>query len=519
MGLNVFCLTQIGGLTSRWQRQSLRTENLKQMKHFFIFLPVIFFGWKLQAQHIFSSHELDYTRPFAPYEIQNVIALDHQETVMLLEEGKGKFRLARYDNYFFDKWRAIIDYNQEGSFPKLIHFPDAGQVGVFRYWTWKDYGYADVIVYDIATGQKVDLVEKTLFENYRRARQTAIRFSEDFSRFVLYAYPESEEQNVEFYLYDLKTLELQKVWYITGDKVAGKSMAVYINGEASLCLALADSNTGEVELYYFAEEGVSPIGLSAKIIPPQESIADWQLKILKQSETSFLVFAAAYQDEELKKVSVTSFNVVLKSVLYSNTLEVDRELIKDFYAEALFTSQNQGRKNTMTPQSLKDFLLQQLVSDGEGGVTAIFERQQQASIFHAPSQAMNLSLKWGELQDANYAADDLLLLNFSASGVKQWAKAIHKTQQSHQHGLGLSYVAEVFDDELKIAMQESSKGHSIYTFTIDLHNGGVVDFHHFFEKKIHINKNYSRWLDKKTLLVCAYPPGSMKRKLYLVEFR
>ena len=73
------------------------------------------------AQNIFSESQFENKKPFAPYEISNMIGLDDQEFILLLELGKGRFKLVRYDEYFLDRWSKLIDYKKVAS-PNFYHW-------------------------------------------------------------------------------------------------------------------------------------------------------------------------------------------------------------------------------------------------------------------------------------------------------------------------------------------------------------------------------------------------------------
>ena len=126
---------------------------------------------RLYAQNIFSQSQMEYRKPFAPYSIQNVIGLEDQESIVLLEEGKGKFRLIRYDKYFFDKWIVDIDFKKEGSFPKLLR--SGNEVLVFRCWRSKDQATAELFCYDIQNGETTATVRKILIDANPSASQAS----------------------------------------------------------------------------------------------------------------------------------------------------------------------------------------------------------------------------------------------------------------------------------------------------------------------------------------------------------
>lgn len=485
------------------------------MKLLLLLSPFFIFHFAA-GQNIFSQSELDYKKPFAPYELQNIIGLDDQETIILMEDGKGKFRLARYDKYFFDQWSVLIDYEREGSFPKLFRL--GNEAIVFRFWTHKDQAFAEAHIYNAATGALINHIKKNIIENSSYAGNATIAFSEDRSQFVVYNYQSEDGAQELFDLYDTKTLELKKTYHTNSGKTLNKTKNVFIGDDGSLFIALADAGTFMLETYFFNRQSLEPVVLSSGFSFQRPAGKIPALQILKQSESAFWVMVPAYIENELVGMNISSFNVVLKTVLYSNSFDVDQNFIKSAYAQSLFTSERQRKKHIATPGSLENFMLQDVFSDSRGGITCIFESQEWPSAYHDPSLAMNKPLKWKQPDDVYYFNEDLMFVNFSAAGDISWKKVIQKTQYGHQHGLGLSYVARVFNDELKIAMRESAKGNSLYTCTIDLLNGGVVGINSFFDKKMDINKNYSGWIDEKTLLLCAFPEGSKRRSLYLVEF-
>lgn len=484
------------------------------MRTIFVFFGLLAF-YNATAQNIFSQTDIEYKKLFAPYETQNLISLDDQEMILLLEAGKGKFRLVRYDKYFFDKWNVFLDFKKEGGFPQLFQIGDGAVI--FRCWTEKHRVVAEVRIYDIASGTLKSQHKKTIVENNANTTLARVTFSEDHRQFVLHNFLSADGSRSQFDVFELDSLNLKASYALESNKTRETTAAVFL-ADHELFVALADAGSFTLDTYFFSKTAVEPVSLSSSYSfrRPVENIP--AVKVQKQSESTFLVVVPACIENELLGINISSFNVVLKSVIYSKSFDLDEEFIKNSYSQSIFTSENQRKKHVTRPGNLEGFHLQEVIIDTQGGITCIFEDQEWKSRFHENSMSTNQLLKWKQPEDLYYFNEDLMFINFTTSGEMSWKKVIQKTQYSKAMGHTLSYLSEVENDELKLVMQENAKGNSVYTCTIDLLNGGVVNVKSFFDKKLEINKNYSGWINDNTLLICAYPEVSKKRSLYLVEF-
>jgi len=486
---------------------------MRKLSFFFLFLPICF----CEGQNIFSESQYDSKKPFAPYEISNMVGLNDQEFILLLEEGKGKFRLVRYDEYFLDRWSKILDYNREGSFPKLIKLGD--DVAVFRFWTMRNSAFAEIRIYDVLSGELISEKREKILEVSSDPKNIKIEFSSDFSEFLLYNFQTEDGDFELFDVYDTREIKKLHSYQIESYLTMNKTKGVFVNGNGDTFIALGDPGTFTIDTYFFSGNAPSqPVRLSTSFTFSRPANTFSRILICKQSESAFFVTTAANVDKDLVGVNVTSFNVVLKSVLFSNSYDLDQEFIQSLYEMGLTTTEDQKKRFLKLPDQLTNFDLQEILIDTEGNITAIFEKQDIVSTFHDPAAALNMTLKWQEIDDQVFFSEDILLLNFNSTGEILWNTVIQKSQSEKGSGLGMSYVSDLKDMELKLLLQQRGNGNSFYYYKINTVDGELISEKSFLDKKITYNKNYSGWVDGKTLLLCTFSPGSNNRTFYLVEF-
>ena len=484
----------------------------KALLFFVLFLCSI----PLFSQKIFSEGEFDYKKPFAPYEISLVKGISSNEFLLLGEYQKGVFKLSRFDEYFIDKWSQSIEFGKEGSFPALIKL--GNEAIVFRFWINGNKATVEIRVFNIETGALSRTTSKVIFESSEKDANIQLKFSESKSHFLIYSFNPDQSSDIIFDIYSTATVDKIGSHKLHLEVASGKNLAPYLNDSGDVFVAVGDAGSFTMDTYYLKQNS-SNVKLNSNFSFKRPADRFSSMRVLKQSESTYMVIAIANIEKELVGINASSYNVVLKSHLTSNTFNIDQDFISEAYQESIFTSENQKKKYISTPDKLINTDLQEIIGDANGNFTLIFEKQELPSTFHELEKGLNFGMKWKEPEEIYYNSEDIILINIDAEGTINWKKAIQKTQSSMGHGLTLSYLANPkSDNELQMVMKESAKGSSLFYFNIDLENGNTISSQGFIDDKIEINKNYCAWLSEKVLLLCGNKPGSTKRKYYFVEF-
>ncbi len=486
------------------------------MRKTLIVVALLFFSAPLFSQKIFSEGDFDYNKTFAPYEVSLVDGISSNDFLLLGEYQKGVFRFSRFDEYFIDKWSQVLDFGKEGGFPALIKLND--EALVFRYWTNDGKATVEIRGFNIETGELVRTASKVIFESSEKDADIQLKFSESRSHFLVYSFNPEQSADIIFDVYSTTVLDKIRSHNLHLDVARGKNLKPYLNDSGEVFVAVGDPGSYTIDAYYL-KQNTSAVKLSSNFSFKRPADSFSAMRILKQSESTYMVVTAANIEGELVGINVSSYNVVLKSHLTSNTFDIDQSFISETYQGSVFTSENQKKKYISTPDKLINTDLQEIIKDTNGNFTLIFEMQELPSTYHELEKGLNFGMKWKDPEEFYYNSEDILLVNIGSEGMINWKKAIQKTQSSMGHGLTLSYLANLKkDNELQLVMKESAKGSSLFYFNIDLENGNTISRQGFIDDKIDINKNYCAWLSDNVLLLCGYKPGSTKRKYYFVEF-
>ncbi|GEM_PF-2492424 len=484
---------------------------------YFLLAGIFFSPIKVWSQLVISESDYQYKRDFAPYEVSNIVGLPDQQMIFLLEDGKRRFRLIRYDEYFFEKWSTSIEYKRGGSFPKLLLKED--KAIIFRFWAHEKEAFAEVRTYSIHSGQLISEVKETILKSSFELSDIKIKFSEDLDKFVIYNYWSDDSQQDLFEVYDSNELQKRYTYQINVPETLNKKKTVYLNSDGELFVAVADEGTFNIDGYFFdPDNSDQPIVLNSSFTFQRPANTIQQMFVVKQSISTYSVILAANIDEEMVGMNITSFNVVLNSVLFSNSYDLDEEFILETYFDKIITTENQRSRFLEAPEDLSNFYMTEIYLNSEGEMVCMIENQEFRSEYHELSKGMNKPLKWKETEDVYYECEDIILVNLSSVGEIIWNKVIHKTQSEKGKGLGLSYFSKMYGDTLRLVTQEEARGDSFYRFDINTSTGELINRYSFIDKNLMYNKNYSGWIDERTLVICGYPANTKSRAFYLVEF-
>jgi len=468
------------------------------------------------GQNIFSETELDYKKPFAPYELKWTIGLPDQNAIVLRDDGNGQFTLIRYDKYFFDKWSTIIDYGQVGNYPQLYQKGDSAMI--VRFWRDKEAAFIDIKYYDIETGNLRKSESRKIVEYPRNASTPRLALSEDRSKFMIYDYLSADARNDIFEVFDAVTLQSLKKFSLSADLTNNKPKTVYLAGNGDAFVVLGNPVTFSVQAYFqpVDKPELSAMESTFTLKRPADTFKD--IRITRQGPTTFFVTCPAYIDNELVGLNVSGFNVVLKTILFSETYNLDRPFLDSVYANSIYTTQDQRNKYLEKPENFEEFYLQRCMTDNQANVIAIFERLTEPQWYHHTFNNDETSLKWREGPERYYDAEDLLMITFSPGGKIKWKQLLQKFQESKVDQHNLSVVPLIKGDTLQFVTSESSGGPSFYKYDFSTLTGEMLSKKTFFDKNYEYIKNYTAWLNPGTLMICAYKFESRNRDLFLVEF-
>ncbi len=475
------------------------------------------------AQNIFSEKELEYKKSFLPYDVPYTFSLDDKEFIMLIEVKKSSMKLGRYDQYFFEKWEVDLELNINESAPQIFVLED--KICIYSITTNPDR--QEVILtfryFDINTGEELEGTNYLFGIEGREGFEPKIIFSKDKSKFAIYNYLVRKDggEKAEFQIYNIgdKT-SLEKYYLEPVDVGPSLSKNIHLSNEGDLYLVTVNVSEFRIESYYWGIriKEVNQISNNYFFERPADDIS--KIDIIRQSSSSYFVSFAAHIEDELIGFNIASYNVVLKTVMFSHNQNLRKEVIDDLYHDFYITEDNQKKKNLEIPELLKDFRYSRSFVNAQNDIILMFENLEIPLEFHENETSNNMPWKHKSKEDKFYSGGDLLLYCFTQRGQEKWKKTIQRTQYSQASGLGLSFIGGIDEDQLRLLTYESSKGGSFYIMDINTSDGSLIKKINLIpERKFEFTKKYSCLLDANSVIICGIAPANIyKRSLMLVEF-
>lgn len=483
-----------------------------------IFIPIISFG-----QSVFSEEDFSYKKLLLPYDIANTFPLENKEFIMLAEEKKNNMKLGRYDQYFFEKWEKIIEFNKNESVPQA--YIKDNQFITFSITTIENKNQIRVTFryFDLVDGTESPSTNYVFGIEKNEGFSPQLSFSDDRSKFVIYNYLVQHEnaKNIAFQIFEIGNETPLHQYYLKPELLSSpKSNAIHLSNDGDLLLVVAEAANFKTETYFWSANNQRMNNTKNNFFfeRPVDNIGE--INIVRQNFGSYFISFAALIDEELIGFNVAGINAESKTVTFSYNQNFRKDEIKALYENYYVTTPNQKKKRLKIPEILDKYRLVKSIVNSKNDVILLFEDLEISTNYHKNSVSENLPWVHSSNEEKFYFGGDILIYCFTESGELKWKKTIQKTQFSQANTLGLSFISKVAENDLKLLIYESSKGGNFYIMDINTIDGSLVKTTNLLpNKKFEFTKKYSCWLSNNAVVICGIAPASIKKRaLMLVEF-
>ena len=468
----------------------------------------------LYAQQIFSKTEFGYKGIFQPYDLPATLPVGGKDFVMLRQFNNNTMELCRYDQYFFSVWEKKITFDAELSVPQI--FTKGDSIILFATAIEGDSCKMEFRYHETHKGEFVSRNYFTI-PHFRIGELIPdVLLSQNHSKIMMYNYSSSLDSAIlSFTVIDLDENQSMQKIYLRKQGFNPTSSTAYITDKGDIFFVCADNEEQKLQLFFRSSRTGEWTNISVDNLFDDSEISEISTQPI--GPTSWMVTYSTTSDGRLMGLGTIGVNVILKSVIYNESISFTEQEVNDLYSEKIIIGPKTIKSNENPYADMDNFHLIQTRKTMENSVIVIFERQEVATQFHKGISLQTLPWDYSINEDNVLTSGDILIYCFSDLGEVLWKKAIVKRQEDFGTTLGLSYISAVFGSNLSFL---GHIGKDFFATTIKTTDGALIRSLDTLSGKGYLfTKRYSCWLDGYSVVLCGISPlNDGIRKLMLVEF-
>jgi len=475
-----------------------------------------FISFYCNGQRIISETPPAVNRYFLPYDLSYSIALKDKHFIQLREQKSNIMQLSRYNEKLNDVWQKDISFDMGESVPEI--FLKGDTVVLYSHNTVKEKNKFIIAFryFDLVSGEEIPGNVYPVTFSLRSGIWPSMSLSEDKSKMVIYNFlsDNHNENKACFQVYDIGDESMKFQYFLDKQTLhASKNSSIHLSNFGDIFYISSDAKESMIESYFWRAGKQEVHNLSTPFLFESQVDEIGEINISRQSVSSYFVSFTANYENSLVGFNITSYNVILKTVMFSHSQNLDEATIQS----SLVNSYDFGsaEMSDLKTKNLQNYRLVKSIVNDEKDVILIFEDLTPID----NDWKVNNNMVWNPKikKDKKYLAGGILMFCFSASGEQLWMNAVQKTQLSRASSLGHSFVERIDHEHLRLLMQESSNGSGIFMLEVNMWDGAiskVVDL--LPGKNLNLSKKYSCWIDDKSLLICAVAPSNIHKKSFML---
>ncbi|HBH23677.1 MAG TPA: hypothetical protein DDY13_09670 [Cytophagales bacterium] len=492
------------------------------MKFGFFLFALLLSAVSVNGQNAFAETELEYKKPFFKQDMPYVISLgEDNESIALLQDKKSA-HLVRYDKYMFEKWRMTIAFDKREAPQQLLLKGDTAMALTYHLNDKSKTVTLGMDMFRISDGKEIYSEDRLLVGGFKKNdKLPGLRFSEDKNHFIFYNYiANNDPEKVAMALYKLNEPEPIKVTYLDAlyfDK--NRSVELYLRNNMDYVLVSVDMPNFKADYLYY-HHGNGEYNKAEDVFSfkrPIEKAPD--IKINPIDSSAFYISYSGVIETELAGYHVAAFEGSRGHVIFSESVNVEKEFIRELYTDYAITSVKPKKKRLKTPDALEFSRLVESYVNNDKELVLVFEELETPVYFHRGFLDQPMERKSKKPDEQHYMGGDIIVFAHGKSGQTLWHKVIQKYQKGKNSPHALSFVPYFDGKTLSLLTWETSNKGSFYISRINTLTGEFGDKTKLLGSKMYdFTKSYSAWLNEDNIYVGTVKVNnSGKRTIYLIE--